>query len=123
MPSYVSIGPSSSLLLASDKLIRHKSDEAPAAPPVAKKFKWRQNLSDLVIFVDFESKVAKEEVKVTIGKANLEVKVRDVEFGGKLFLPIDPEESTWSIAPGGVEILLQKVTKFHSENFSRKGIL
>ena len=108
VPSFVALSEDGAILLASDKLITHKIDEI--LPTVPKKqFKWRQNLGDLVIFLEFEEKVDKSEVRIEFRKNYLGVKVRDKILIGELFQEIDPEESTWTISPGGIEIALTKV--------------
>ena len=108
VPSFVALSEDGAILLASDKLISHKIDEI--LPTVPKKqFKWRQNLGDLVIFLEFEEKVDKSEVRIEFRKNYLGVKVRDKILIGELFQEIDPEESTWTISPGGIEIALTKV--------------
>ena len=109
VPSFVALSEDGAILLASDKLISHKIDEI--LPKVPKKqFKWRQNLADLVIFLEFEEKVDKSEVRIEFRKNHLGVKVRDKILIGELFQEIDPDESTWVISPGGLEISLQKVS-------------
>ena len=71
--------------------------------------KWRKSLSDLVLFLPFDTKLTKNEIAISIERTKLTVKIRDFELEGKLFQMIDPDESTWTISPGGVEVMLQKV--------------
>ena len=107
VPGYVAIAADYSVVIASDKIVKHKCDEIEEK---AKKvlYKWRQSLSDVIIFVEFERKLEKSEINISISKNNLVIKIRDLDISGKLFQPIDPDGSTWTISEGGVEIILQK---------------
>ena len=96
----------------SDKLINHSCDEK--LPPVkVLKYKWRQNMSDLIVFIELDKRPEKGEIRIKISQRKLEVSVVNdhkgkIEFGGELFDQIDPEASNWEISPGGIEITLQK---------------
>lgn len=111
VPSYVAISTDFSIVMAADRLIKHECDKVEKSKPKKVLYKWRQSLSDVVVFLEFESPVTKAEVDITIAKSDLTVQIRDLKIAGKLFQPIDPEESTWTISDGGVEILLAKVVE------------
>ena len=109
IPGFVSISSDFSITIAADKLFRHECDNRAENEPNKSSFRWRQNLADLTLFVDFEKKLVKSEVEVVIKQSNISVNVREIEIVGELFQQIDPEESSWVISPGGLEITLQKV--------------
>ena len=112
VPSFVAIGANYDLVLLCDKLVKHECDEH--QPPVKViKYKWRQSMGELVVFVELEEKPGKKDIDIKIERSALHVNVKNglkepVQFGGELFDQIDVEGSNWEISPGGIEITLQK---------------
>ena len=39
------------------------------------------------------------------------MEIRDVKLEGELFQAIDPDQSSWEISPGGVEVTLEKAVE------------
>ena len=62
------------LVLVADKLIKHESDEK-LPPPKIILYKWRQNLEDLVIFIELEKRPQKNDIDIQIERNKLNVKV------------------------------------------------
>lgn len=108
--SFVAISSDFAITFISDKLFSHKCDEKSPEPKKIL-YKWRQNLNDLVLFFEFEHKVDKSEINVSIRRNHLEITIRNVKLEGELFQAIDPDQSSWEISPGGVEITLEKVVE------------
>ena len=112
VPSFVAIGANYDLVVLCDKLVKHACDEH-QAPVKVVKYKWRQSMSEIVVFVELEAKPAKNQIDIKIERSKLQVNVANglkerVEFGGELFDQIDVDGSNWEISPGGIEITLQK---------------
>ena len=60
--------------MVSDKLISHKSDEK-LPPPKIVLYKWRQNVQDLIIFIELEKRPIKDDISIHIERSRLKVKV------------------------------------------------
>jgi hypothetical protein len=111
-PSFVAIASNFDLIMVSDKILKHACDEK-LPPAKVIKYKWRQNLQDLIMFIELESRPKKEDIKIAIFYNSIEVKVKnglngEIEFSGEFYADIDTDESNWEISPGGIEITLQK---------------
>ena len=61
--------------MVSDKLISHKSDEK-LPPPKIILYKWRQNVQDLIIFIELEKRPIKDDISIQIERFKLKVKVK-----------------------------------------------
>ena len=75
VPSFVSIASNLDLVMVSDKLISHKSDEK-LPPPKIILYKWRQNVQDLIIFIELEKRPIKDDISIQIERFKLKVKVK-----------------------------------------------
>ena len=60
--------------MVSDKLVSHKSDEK-LPPPKIVLYKWRQNVQDLIIFIELEKRPIKDDISIQIERSRLKVKV------------------------------------------------
>ncbi|CBY38929.1 unnamed protein product [Oikopleura dioica] len=108
--SFVAISSDFAITFISDKLYRHKCDEKSPEPKKIL-YKWRQNLNDVVLFFEFDHKVDKSEVNVSVRRNHLEIAIRNVKLEGELFQAVDPDQSSWEISPGGVEVTLEKAVE------------
>lgn len=80
VPSFVSIASNLDLVMVSDKLISHKSDEKLPSPKIIL-YKWRQNVQDLVIFIELEKRPIKDDISIQIERFKLKVKVFQNIYG------------------------------------------
>ena len=62
--------------MVSDKILKHACDEK-LPPAKVIKYKWRQNLQDLIMFIELESRPKKEDIKIAIFFNSIEVKVKN----------------------------------------------